>query len=69
MQVTHYVCDSDPITYLDPKGRQKYKDTIVHIKRDPSSKQSSHEFLNPIYLPHIRHEVEAYHELVKNYGY
>ena len=69
MQVTHYVCDSDPITYLDPKGRQKYAETIVHIKRDPRSKQSCHEFLNPIYLPHIKYEIEQYKDFIKNYGY
>lgn len=69
MQVTHYVCDSDPVTYFDYKGRQKYKDTIVHIKRDPNIKQSCHEFLNPIYLPYIKDEVKRYHELLQTWDH
>lgn len=68
-KVTHYVCDSDPVTYLDLKGRQRYKDTIVHIKRDPNIKQSCHQFLNPIYLPYIKKEVEKYEEILKHYDH
>jgi hypothetical protein len=69
MRVTHYVCDSDPITYLDYKGRQRYKETIIHIKRDPGIRQHCHEFSNPIYLPYVKEEIKSYKALLKNYGY
>ncbi len=65
--VAHYVCDSDPITYLDRKGRRECEDTIVHIKRMPGVRQSCHEFLNPIYLPHLEREISDYNELLKKY--
>jgi hypothetical protein len=67
-QVRHYACDSDIVTYIDFAGRKAHKETIVHIKRDPMIKQSGHEFLNPIYLPHIKAEIEEYQNLLKNYA-
>ena len=69
MQVNHYVCPSDPITYIDWKGKRTCKDTIIYVPRMPKCKQSCHEFLNPIYLPHIEKEIYEYQELLKNYAH
>ncbi|MCH9628225.1 MAG: hypothetical protein S4CHLAM2_18810 [Chlamydiales bacterium] len=67
-QVNHYVCPSDAITYLDCKGRQECEGTTTYVPRIRHSKQSCHEFSNPIYLPYIENEIQNYQKILKRYG-
>ena len=68
MKVTHYVCRSDPVTWIDRKGKQACKDTIIYVPRNRKAKQSCHEFLNPIYSNYIQREIYKYQDLLQNYA-
>lgn len=69
MQVNHYVCPSDVITYRDYKGKRECENTIIYVPKMRGCKQSCHEFLNPIYLPYIEKEIQNYQKLLKNYAH
>lgn len=67
MQVTHYVCPSDLIPYIDSEGKKACEDTIIYVPRMHNCKQSCHEFLNPIYAPYLKSDIEKYQALLQKY--
>jgi|GEM_PF-2327752 len=62
--VTHYVATTDPVTWADPAGRQKYSDTIQLV--NTKGQGIVHSFLHPSYQSELKTGIK---QRIKTLGY